>query len=58
MPKNISKIIGKNKSKKLSGKYSQKLFHHPKQSAADALKAALKKVIKKDSRDSWWFDWQ
>ena len=52
MPKNISKNIGKNISKKLSGKYSQKLFHHPKQFATDALKATLKKVIKKDSRDS------
>ena len=46
--KNMSKIIGKNKSKKLSNKYSQKLFDHTKRSATHALKAASKKKEFKD----------
>ena len=36
--KNMSESIGKNISKNLSGKYSQKLFDHAKKSATDALK--------------------
>ena len=47
-PKNMSKIISKNKSKKLSNKYSQKLFDHTKRSATHALKAASKKKEFKD----------
>ena len=33
--------------KKSSGKYSQKLLDHAKQSAADALKTTLKRVTQK-----------
>ena len=36
------KSIGKNESKKLSGKYSQKFVNHAKQSATDTLKATQK----------------
>ena len=36
--KNMSKYIGKNLSKNVSGKYSQKLIDHANQSAANALK--------------------
>ena len=35
---NMSKNIGKNASKNLTGKCSQKLLDHPEQSATDALK--------------------
>ena len=45
--KNMGKNIGKNISKNLRGKYSQKLFHHTKQSATDALKTSSKKLIQK-----------
>ena len=40
--KNMVKSIGKNESKNLSGKYSQKFLNHAKQSATDTLKAAQK----------------
>ena len=43
--KNVSRGTGKNISKNLSGKYSQKLFDHAKQSATDALKTSSKRVI-------------
>ena len=43
----MGKNIGKNISKILSSKYSQKLIDHPKQSATDALKITSKKVIQK-----------
>ena len=39
----MDKNIGKNRSKSLSGKYSQKSFYHAKQSATDALITASKK---------------
>ena len=39
--------IDKSKIKNLSGKYSQKLLDHAKQSAADPLKTASKRVIQK-----------
>ena len=45
--KNVSKIIGKNISKNLNGKYSHKLLGHTKQSAADAFTTTLKKFIQK-----------
>ena len=48
-PKNMSKKIGKNISAKLSGKYSQKHFDHPKQSATDSY---FKKSNLKNSRSS------
>ena len=40
-----SKTFGKNISKYLSGKYSQKPPHHGKHSATDAFKTTLKRVI-------------
>ena len=56
LAKNMDKIIGKSVSKKLSGKDSQrmlathqKLPDHAKQSAANALKTTLKRVISKAS---------
>ena len=42
--KNIGKNTGKNISYKLSGIYSQKLLHHAKQSAIDALKTSSERV--------------
>ena len=44
---NMARNIGKSISKNLSGKYSQKLVDHAKQSATDALKPASKRVIQK-----------
>ena len=41
------KIFGKKVSENLSGKYSQKLLDHAKQSATDALKTTSKKLIEK-----------
>ena len=49
---NIGKNIRKNKSKNLSGKYSQKLLYHAKQSAADALKTTPKRVILKTAEET------
>ena len=43
--KNVSTIIGKNISKNVSSKYSQKVLDHAKQCATDALKTASKRVI-------------
>ena len=37
--------IGKNTSKNVSGKYSQKLLDHAKKSATDALKTSSKRII-------------
>ena len=41
----MGKNFGKNINKNLSGKYSQKLFDHAKQSATDAIKTSPKRVI-------------
>ena len=41
----MSKIIGKNISKNLSGKFSQKFLDHSKQSTIRALKTTSKRVI-------------
>ena len=41
------KDLGKNISKNLSGKHSQKVFDHTKQSATDALKTVSKRAIQK-----------
>ena len=41
----MTKNIGKKVRKNLSGKYSQKLLDHAKQSAKDALKITSEKVI-------------
>ena len=46
------KILMK-KSKNLSGRHSQKLLDHAKQSATDALEASSKKIILKNSRSNW-----
>ena len=43
----MSKNIGKNICKYLSGKYSQKLLDHTKPAITDALKTTSKKVIQK-----------
>ena len=45
--KNMSKNIGINLRKILSGKYSQKVLDHAKQSATDALESASNRVIQK-----------
>ena len=42
--KNIGKIIGKNTSKSLNGKYSQKRLDHAEQSATDALRKVIQKI--------------
>ena len=42
---NMGKSIVKNISKRLSGKYSQRLLHHAQQSATDALKTTSKTII-------------
>ena len=41
----MGKSIGRNISKNLSPKHSQKLLDHAKQSATDALKTASKRAI-------------
>ena len=46
----MGKNIGENISKTLSGKYSQKLLDHPKQSATDTHKTSSKRVIQKDKK--------
>ena len=43
----MGRNIGKDVSKNLSSKYSQKLFDHAKQTATDALKTASKWAIQK-----------
>ena len=43
----MGKNIGKNISNSLSGKYTQKHFHHAKQSATHAIKTSSKRVIQK-----------
>ena len=40
----MGKIIGKNISKALNGKYSQKLLDHAEQSATDALRKVIQKT--------------
>ena len=41
----MGKSIGKDISKNLSSKYSQKLFDHAKKSAIDSLKISLNRYI-------------
>ena len=43
----MTKNIGKNIIENISGKRSQNLYDHDKQSSADSLKTASKKVIQK-----------
>ena len=45
--KKMGRNIGRNKSKNLIGKFSQKHLNHAKQSATDALKTDSKRVIQK-----------
>ena len=47
----MSKNIGKKIRKNLSGKYSQKLLQHAKQSDTDAIKITSEKVIKKKTAE-------
>ena len=51
--KKMGQNIGKKISKIVSGKYSQKVFYHAKQSATDAFRATSIRVIKKNSRSDW-----
>ena len=50
--KNMNTNIGKNKSKILSDKYSQKLLNHPKQFVTETLKTASKRAIKKTAEET------
>ena len=45
--KKMGKIIGKNISKNLRGKYGQKPLDHAKQFVIDAIKTSSKRVIQK-----------
>ena len=45
--KNMGKSTGENISKNISGKYSQKLLDHAKQSVIDTLETTSKRVIQK-----------
>ena len=56
-PKNMGRIFGKNISKNLSGRYSQKLLDYAKQSATDIPKTMSNRVIQKNSRSKWRFKW-
>ena len=49
----MSKNIGKNISKNLCVKYSQKSLDHTKTSAADALETSSKRVTQKNSSSDW-----
>ena len=46
----MSKNIGRNISKNLNNKYSQKLLDHAKQSATNALKITSERVIQKTAK--------
>ena len=50
--KNIDKIIGKNISKNLSGKYSQNLLYNAKKSVTDALYMSSNRVIQKTAKET------
>ena len=45
--KNVSRNIGKSRSKNLSNEYSHKLLNHAKKSATDALKTVSKRAIQR-----------
>ena len=47
--KDMNKNIGRNRSKTLNGKKSQKLLDHAKQSSTDAHKTASKREIQKST---------
>ena len=46
----MGRNIGKNISKNLYSKYSEKLIDHAKQSATDVLKTASKRAIQKQNQ--------
>ena len=50
--KNMSKNLGKNLCKSFTGKYSQELLDHAKQSATDGLQTPLKKAIQNRAKDT------
>ena len=54
---NMSKNVGENLSKSVSGKFSQKLFDYAKQYATDTFKTASKKVVKKKSKTRKYWTW-
>ena len=58
----FARIIGKNVgiiiSKSVSGKYSQKLLDHAKQSATNALKTASKRAIHKAAEATGDLNWK
>ena len=49
----MNKNIGKNISKNLIDKYSQKLLNHTEQLATYVFKTASKRAIQKNSRSNW-----
>ena len=53
----MSKNIGQDISKTLSGKYGQKLFDPAKQSATDLIKTLSKGAIQQSSKSNQWFNW-
>ena len=53
LAKTMGKRIGKNASKSLTRKYSQKRFDHAKLSAKDAIKTTSKKSNSKKSKSNW-----
>ena len=53
MGKNIGQIINEN----VSGKCSQKLLYHAKETATNALKTASTNINLKNNRSNWWFNW-
>ena len=46
----MGRNIGETISKNISRKYSQKLFDHTKNSATDALKTVLEKIIQNQQK--------
>ena len=49
----MDKNIGRNISKSLRGKYSQRLLDYAKQSARDSLKITSKRAIQKAAGNNW-----
>ena len=49
--------FAKNMGKHLSNKYYQKFLDNAKKSTTDAIKAASRRAIQKNSRRNWWFNW-
>ena len=51
--KNMTKSIGKNITKNLSGKYNQRFLDHTKQFVTDTPKTVSKKAIQKTAEAVW-----